>query len=163
MDKEARICPKCGTKGLVPVDSELKCFCGGDEVKFNVTMDQYLEMSDDEIDQMVEQMGIKPLISRDDALSIYNATKSTEIIDAMIELKQKDVIEYGLKLSQFQTQARQQYANRVQSSQANAVKCPRCGSTAVTAGRRGYSLISGFIGAGKTVNRCAKCGHKWKP
>ena len=147
MDKEARICPKCGTKGLVPVDSELKCFCGGDEVKFNVTMDQYLEMSDDEIDQMVEQMGIKPLISRDDALSIYNATKSTEIIDAMIELKQKDIIEYGLKLS----------------SQANAVKCPRCGSTAVTAGRRGYSLISGFIGAGKTVNRCAKCGHKWKP
>ncbi len=162
MDKEARICPKCGTKGLVPVDSELKCFCGGDEVKFNVTMDQYLEMSDDEIDQMVEQMGIKPLISRDDALSIYNATKSTEIIDAMIELKQKDIIEYGLKLSQFDAQVRQQNAEW-RASQANAVKCPRCGSTAVTAGRRGYSLISGFIGAGKTVNRCAKCGHKWKP
>lgn len=161
MDKEARICPKCGTKGLVPVGS-VKCFCGGDRIKFEVTRDQYIEMSDDEINQMVEQMGIKPLISENDAYIIYRATKSTEIIDAMIELKQKDIIEYGLKLSQFDAQVRQQDAEW-RASQANAVKCPRCGSTAVTAGKRGYSLISGFIGAGKTVNRCAKCGHKWKP
>ena len=162
MELEASICNKCGYKGLAPVGTT-KCFCGGDMIKFDVTKDEYVKMSDDEINQIVEQMGIKPLISRDDASKIYYATKSTEIIDAMIELKQKDIIEYGLKLSQFDAQVRQQVAELRQSSQANAVKCPRCGSTAVTAGRRGYSLISGFIGAGKTVNRCAKCGHKWKP
>ena len=162
MELEASICNKCGYKGLAPVGTT-KCFCGGDMIKFDVTKDEYVKMSDDEINQIVEQMGIKPLISRDDARTIYYATKSTEIIDAMIELKQKDIIEYGLKLSQFDAQVRQQVAELRQSSQANAVKCPRCGSTAVTAGRRGYSLISGFIGAGKTVNRCAKCGHKWKP
>ena len=161
MELEASICNKCGAKGLVPVGTA-KCFCGGDKIKFNVTKDEYVKMSDDEINQMIEQMGIKPVISLDDARTIYNATKSTEIIDAMIELKQKDIIEYGLKLSQFDAQVRQQVAER-RASQANTVKCPRCGSTAVTAGRRGYSLISGFIGAGKTVNRCAKCGHKWKP
>lgn len=41
--------------------------------------------------------------------------------------------------------------------------CPRCGSTAITTGARGYSLITGFIGSGKTVNRCGKCGYSWKP
>ena len=161
MELEASICNKCGSKGLVPVGTT-KCFCGGDRIKFNVSKDEYVKMSEEEENQMIEQMGIKPLISRDDARTIYNATKSTEIIDAMIELKQKDIIEYGLKLSQFEAQVRQQDAEW-RASQANTVKCPRCGSTAVTAGKRGYSLISGFIGAGKTVNRCAKCGHKWKP
>lgn len=42
-------------------------------------------------------------------------------------------------------------------------KCPKCGSTSITAGQRGYSLLTGFIGSGKTVNRCANCGYKWKP
>ena len=41
--------------------------------------------------------------------------------------------------------------------------CPRCGSTAVTTGSRGYSLVWGFIGSNKTVNRCGKCGHTWNP
>lgn len=41
--------------------------------------------------------------------------------------------------------------------------CPKCGSTAITTGSRGYSLITGFIGSGKTVNRCGKCGYSWKP
>lgn len=43
------------------------------------------------------------------------------------------------------------------------IRCPRCNSTQVTAGKRGYSLVWGFIGSGSTVNRCAKCGNKWKP
>lgn len=43
------------------------------------------------------------------------------------------------------------------------VRCPKCNSTQITTGSRGYSLAWGFIGAGKTVNRCAKCGYKWEP
>jgi len=50
--------------------------------------------------------------------------------------------------------------NTTQSSQP---KCPRCGSTVITTGRRGYSLLTGFIGSNKTVNRCANCGYSWKP
>lgn len=46
---------------------------------------------------------------------------------------------------------------------ANTLTCPKCGSTAVTTGQRGYSVITGFFGSGQTVNRCGKCGHKWKP
>ena len=43
------------------------------------------------------------------------------------------------------------------------LRCPKCGSTSVTTGSRGYSLLTGFLGSGKTVNRCGSCGHKWKP
>ena len=44
-----------------------------------------------------------------------------------------------------------------------AIKCPKCGSTSITAGQRGFGLLTGLIGSGKTVNRCANCGYKWKP
>lgn len=45
----------------------------------------------------------------------------------------------------------------------NTLHCPRCGSTAVVIGTRGYSMMTGFIGSGDTMNRCGNCGHKWKP
>lgn len=45
----------------------------------------------------------------------------------------------------------------------NKVYCPRCGSTAITTGARGLNWTLGLIGASKTVNRCAKCGHIWTP
>lgn len=46
---------------------------------------------------------------------------------------------------------------------SNIPTCPKCGSTAITAGQRGYTLMSGLLGSNKTVNRCANCGHTWKP
>ncbi len=45
----------------------------------------------------------------------------------------------------------------------NTPHCPKCGSTAITAGARGVNYLTGFFGASKTVNRCANCGHTWKP
>jgi len=41
--------------------------------------------------------------------------------------------------------------------------CPRCKSTAITTGTKGYGLIRGFIGSNKTVNRCGRCGYSWEP
>ena len=43
------------------------------------------------------------------------------------------------------------------------IKCPHCGSTAITTGQQGFSLITGFLGSNKTVNRCGKCGYSWQP
>lgn len=43
------------------------------------------------------------------------------------------------------------------------LRCPRCGSTQVSVGTRGFSIWSGFIGSGKTTNRCGNCGYSWKP
>ena len=46
---------------------------------------------------------------------------------------------------------------------SNTVTCPRCGSTQITTGQRGWKLTTGFLGSSKTVNRCAKCGYTWTP
>lgn len=48
-------------------------------------------------------------------------------------------------------------------SQPNIPHCPKCGSTAITAGARGVNFIWGLIGASKTVDRCANCGYTWSP
>lgn len=51
----------------------------------------------------------------------------------------------------------------IKEAAKNTVTCPRCGSTAITTGNRGFSIVTGFLGSGKTVNRCGNCGYKWEP
>ncbi len=41
--------------------------------------------------------------------------------------------------------------------------CPKCKSTSVTTGQRGFSWITGFIGSQKTLNHCGSCGYSWQP
>lgn len=62
------------------------------------------------------------------------------------------------------------YENKVVSPEelkrirANSpVRCPKCKSTSIATTNRGYSLVWGFIGSGKPMNVCQKCGYKWKP
>lgn len=43
------------------------------------------------------------------------------------------------------------------------LRCPHCGSTQVSTGKRGATFTMGFIGSNKTVNRCCKCGYSWQP
>lgn len=44
-----------------------------------------------------------------------------------------------------------------------SIRCPICGSTSISIGQKGYSLLTGFIGSSKTTNRCGKCGYSWQP
>lgn len=48
------------------------------------------------------------------------------------------------------------------TSDRNKVKCPRCMCTEISTISRGYSILWGFIGSGKPINVCKKCGYKWK-
>ena len=98
-------------------------------------------------------------------------TTDTNFIQAMMDLKEKDIIEYQLKLSQFkaqienkkQTQQQVQQQAKIQKQiEDNTVKCPRCGCTDIGVTNRGHSLVWGFIGSGEARNVCKKCGHKWK-
>lgn len=57
----------------------------------------------------------------------------------------------------------QNYQENLDKKKHEPILCPKCGSSHISTGQRGYSLIWGFIGSNKTVNRCAKCGHSWKP
>lgn len=52
---------------------------------------------------------------------------------------------------------------KCKAAMPQVLTCPKCGSTAVTTGQRGFSIVTGFIGSSQTMNRCGKCGYKWKP
>lgn len=72
---------------------------------------------------------------------------------------------YGNPLySDFEFQRRvETQENEFYSSSSSELRCPNCGSTAITTGQRGYSAIYGFAGSSRTVNRCGKCGYSWEP
>lgn len=46
---------------------------------------------------------------------------------------------------------------------SDSICCPRCSSTNVVIGQRGFSVLTGFLGSNKTVNRCGKCDYSWEP
>ena len=111
---------------------------------------------------------IDTILTEDEFDDIWVVSRSADLIDAMIELKEKDLIEFELKMGQFRTQARQIYAQwdaekKAKEEKENAVKCPVCKSTEVELSTRGYSLFWGFAGSGSPRNVCKKCGYKWKP
>ena len=91
---------------------------------------------------------------------IQRTSNDRIFLEAMMDLKDKDIIEYQTRISQYRSQAK---ADGYYSKPKPKVCCPKCGSTSITAGQRGFSLLTGFIGSGKTVNRCSNCGYKWKP
>lgn len=89
---------------------------------------------------------------------------STDFYDAMIKLHDDDIIEYELKMSQLRSQVEAQEAEEERKkAEESKPRCPKCGSTSITAGQKGYSILTGFLGSNKTVNRCSNCGHTWKP
>ena len=82
----------------------------------------------------------------------------------MIELKEKDIIEFNLKMSQFRTQAQQQKQNETLTN--NTPKCPTCGSTNIEKISVGKKAIGGamfglFSSNIRNNMHCRNCGAKW--
>lgn len=103
---------------------------------------------------------------------IQRISKNPDYILAMNDLKGKDIIEFESKMENIrqqlsdrdnQAKVQREAEKRKEEQVDNQVKCPRCGSTQITTGQRGYSFLTGFLGSNKVVNRCAACGHTWKP
>lgn len=99
-------------------------------------------------------------MTEDDYDILVQISRDTAFFEAMMKLKDEDIIEYESRMSQFRQQINQQKSDK---SDDEAVKCPKCGSTNISTGARSVSFVFGFLGADKTVNRCAKCGYSWKP
>ena len=135
MNKVIKRCDKCGAIGICSQDGKIDKVndCGGNLIQISLTYEEYL--------------------------LLLKVSQEDSFLQAMADLKDKDPIEFQLKMSQFRANVAQQKG----SSQSNVPKCPRCGSTSITSGARGISLAWGLIGANKTVNRCSACGHKWEP
>lgn len=98
-------------------------------------------------------------------LSIKNNMNLLEYMIENYEAPDKyNIIEYTKKEEEECFKSLSKLENiKNQQQTTNIPKCPKCGSTAIAAGQRGYSLLTGFLGSNKTVCRCANCGHTWKP
>lgn len=113
-------------------------------------------------------------ITEDDFLAIRTASNfNRQLLEAMIELRQKDVIEYELKMSQFRAQAEQielaQEQKRHLKAQAERPKrsvpcCPRCHSTNIAEIPFEDQLLDAAVfGAlcSDDTMQCNYCGYTW--
>lgn len=103
---------------------------------------------------------------------IKYGSPNPDYVIAMNDLKARDIIEYTERYNKLVNQQHEleeqkkvaEAAKREEEErERNTVRCPKCGSTQITTGQRGYSFLTGFLGSNKTVNRCANCGYSWKP
>ena len=107
---------------------------------------------------------INTYIDNDDLIVMHEISTEKSFIDAMIELKDKDPIEYQSRMAQFRNQSTQQ--NQVIRGQSNTPKCPTCSSTNI-------KKISGLSKAGSVAMwgifsrkihkqwHCNSCGSEW--
>lgn len=97
----------------------------------------------------------------------YNrrASNDTLFIEAMIKLRQDNIIEYESRMSQFRIQVQQQ--EQLEQKRSNNIpKCPTCGSTnirPISGTERAVSVI-GLGLFSKKINKtykCLNCKHTW--
>lgn len=158
------LCKKCGRYGVSDIPFTGTCgVCGGEEILLPYTVKEYFALSEEEVTPEIiyKKYDVHLIIPTIDARVISKATnRNFDVIDAMMELHKKDIIEYEIKMGYFR-----EMSKKISESldEEPKLKCPKCGSTNITTGARGFSFWTGFLGSGKTVNRCGNCGHTWKP
>ena len=101
-------------------------------------------------------------ISEDDILIIGKISSDSGFLEAMINLKQQDPIEYQLKLSQFKAVQAQQ-SRKVED---NTPKCPTCSSTNLKKITNTSKVINtamfGIFGTKQhKTYHCNNCGYEW--
>lgn len=100
-----------------------------------------------------------------DLITLKEISNDMDFLEAMMELKKNDPIEYQLKMSQFKANLKKQESQQKEQEESvqNQIHCPKCNSTSIQTINRGYSFWTGFLGSGSPRNVCQKCGYKWKP
>lgn len=107
-------------------------------------------------------------ISWEELSIIENISSDRNFLQAMIDLKDKDPIEFQLKLSQFKTQVhhQKQIERASRASSSETIKCPTCSSRDVkrisgTAKVAGAALFGLFSKTARSQFECERCGYKW--
>ncbi|MDU1412744.1 MAG: hypothetical protein E6929_08010, partial [Clostridium sp.] len=123
-----------------------------DAVKVYNTLKTHLDESDENI-----KLQDKPKTSWEDVKASWGDVKTT-----WNQCPLKDILE--------------KKTNDIEDDD-NVARCPKCGSTSLTANKKGFSATKGVIGlavsplAGavvgstgknKVIVTCLKCGHQWK-
>lgn len=151
MSNFVRMCKKCNDNAKNNKNSSLR----------GLGYSTYL----DENNYTCEVCGEKVIdlsMSSDDYNIIVDISSDPVFINAMIELHDKDIIEYELKMSQFKTQISQQ----TQQQESNQPHCPHCQNTnikPISTLNRGASIAMWGIFS-KKINKsfeCKDCGYTW--
>lgn len=153
------MCPECGRE--VSNKTSVCIHCGfpiNNEKKENVCIINKREYDLTEIKNRLLSA------NRDDKQLIYSIEEDmVEAIDGFSIFAAAYLAIYILDTKQVpESFDAEKYAIKFKKDDG-LVHCPRCDSTNVVTGQRGYSMVWGFIGSNRTMNRCAKCGHKWEP
>lgn len=138
METVLKICKKCGRYGgSCSPDAKIHKDCGGELIDTGIT--------------------------HDELMIIRKISPGNDFLDALIELRKNDIIEYNLKMSQFRNQVNQQK----QQQESNVPRCPTCGSTNLKKisglSKAGSVALWGVFAAGRTSKtwHCNKCGAEW--
>lgn len=111
-----------------------------------------------------EKMTISNLTAEEYNYMSIDMGAKLDFIYAMDKLKEKDIIEFQLKLSQFKTQTQQQESIKAQSD--NIPKCPTCGSTKLSkvsvTSKAGSVFMFGLLSQKvKKTWHCDNCKYEW--
>lgn len=137
----AKVCIHCG----FPLQEDNVCVIG--DKTYDLSSYKTRILQNNSIDNNELRLIADDLYEDIRTISIHAARKIVEIIQETGNVPKTFDVNYMKRSSRSTSQ----------------IRCPKCSSTQITTGSRGYSMVWGFVGAGKTVNRCANCGHKWEP
>ena len=103
-------------------------------------------------------------ISCEDLDIIEDISNDNDFIQAMIDLKEKDIIEYNLKMSQFRSQLQQQKSSNIQND--TTPRCPNCHSSNIQkiGGLERAGSVAMLGAFSKKINKsfkCKSCGYTW--
>ena len=104
------------------------------------------------------------ILDVDEYAILEKISNDVSFFDAMLDLKEKDIIEFNLKISQFKSQVGQQQSVKVQND--TTPKCPNCSSTninPISGLNRGVSVAMWGIFS-KKINKsyeCKNCKYTW--
>lgn len=139
----AEACIHCG----FPLTKKNNCLCIIDGKTHDLSYYRNLLLSMDDIDQETQKKIGWDLAEQVGSISVY---AGIDLVRIIVETGEVPPTYDGSRLT-------------IKSPKESVIRCPKCGSTQITTGARGFSMMTGFCGSGKTVNRCAKCGNTWKP
>lgn len=165
MGKHIKFCPNCNKTKL----NASQLFDDNDIINFYKGYLFFYNIEDENsnICPCCKNIGlIDSVLEENEFEIIQKCTQNRQVLESMVELKKSNVIEFELKLNQFKLQFEQQNSIKQtveqKSSSSQKLTCPKCGSTNITEGTRGFTLTTGFIGSGNFRYVCKKCGNKWK-
>lgn len=161
IDDDAKFCPECGGSVVArSTDADVSNFDQGIDVQeiLNACGGNKIEA----VKQVKELTGL-------------SLSEAKDLVDKQGNVLSKPIV---VKNTPWPTTKPQSKRERIKENKQNGVACcPKCGSTSLSANKKGFGvgkavvgaaltggigLVAGNIGAKKVWVTCLNCGHRWK-